>query len=386
MKNFLVFTGSRSEYGLLKSLIKKINKSKNVDLDLIVSGSHFIKKFGNTIQEIKNDRIKISKKIKFDFKNKSIDTKSLSKNASNLISVFSKYLIIKQPDVLIILGDRFESFIASVAGVISKVKIVHIHGGELTFGSRDDLYRHAITKMSDFHFVSSTLYKKRLIQIGENEKNIFKVGALCNDNINTLKTLNKKDLEKNLRTNFYDRNILVSLHPNTQSKKKNMIEINEVFKSFYKFKDCKFFFSAPNSDENSEYIIEKIKNFCKIHKNAYYRESFGQELFLNLIKKCDLVIGNSSSGIIEAPLLGTPVINIGDRQKGRVKAQNTYDSNINYHKIILLINKILKEKKKKISFLKNPYYGKDVSDKIFKILNQLSFDNYSHKYFRDIKF
>ena len=386
MKNFLVFTGSRSEYGLLKNLIKKIDKSKNVNLDLIVSGSHFIKKFGNTIQEIKNDKIKISKKIKFDFKDKSIDTKNLSKNASNLISILSKHLILKKPDVLIILGDRFETFIASVAGVISKVKIAHIHGGELTFGSRDDLYRHAITKMSDFHFVSSAVYKKRLIQIGENEKNIFNVGALCNDNINMLKTLNKKDLEKNLKTNFYDRNILISLHPNTQSKKKNMIEINEVFKSFYKFKDCKFFFSAPNSDENSEYIIEKIKNFCKINKNAYYRASFGQELFLNLIKKCDLVIGNSSSGIIEAPLLGTPVINIGDRQKGRLKAQNTYDCNINYHKIILLINKILKEKKKKINFSKNPYYGKDASGKIFKILNQLSFDNYSHKYFRDIKF
>ena len=235
MKNFLVFTGSRSEYGLLKNLIKKIDKSKNVNLDLIVSGSHFIKKFGNTIQEIKNDKIKISKKIKFDFKDKSIDTKNLSKNASNLISILSKHLILKKPDVLIILGDRFETFIASVAGVISKVKIAHIHGGELTFGSRDDLYRHSITKMSDFHFVSSALYKKRLIQIGENEKNIFNVGALCNDNINMLKTLNKKDLEKNLKTNFYDRNILVSLHPNTQSKKKNMIEINEVFKSFYKF-------------------------------------------------------------------------------------------------------------------------------------------------------
>ena len=219
MKNFLVFTGSRSEYGLLKNLIKKIDKSKNVNLDLIVSGSHFIKKFGNTIQEIKNDKIKISKKIKFDFKDKSIDTKNLSKNASNLISILSKHLILKKPDVLIILGDRFETFIASVAGVISKVKIAHIHGGELTFGSRDDLYRHSITKMSDFHFVSSALYKKRLIQIGENEKNIFNVGALCNDNINMLKTQNKKDLEKNLKTNFYDRNILVSLHPNTQKKK-----------------------------------------------------------------------------------------------------------------------------------------------------------------------
>ena len=223
MKKFAVFSGSRSEYGLLKSLLKNLSNSKKIHLDLIVSGSHLIEKFGNTIEEIKNDKIKISKKINFKFKGRNINYKNLSKNASNLILNLNKYLLNKKPEGLILLGDRYETFIAAVAGVISKIKIVHIHGGELTYGSRDDLYRHAITKMSNYHFVSTEVYKKRLIQIGENKKNIFKVGALCNENIKRLKLLNQKFLEKILKTNFYKKNILVSIHPNTESKKKNNI-------------------------------------------------------------------------------------------------------------------------------------------------------------------
>ena len=384
MRKFSVFSGSRSEYGLLKSLLKKLDTSKSFDLNLIISGSHFLKRYGNTFQEIKNDKIKISKKIYF--KGIKMSHKNLSKNALNLISDLSNYLASKRPDALILLGDRYETFIAAVAGVISKIKIIHIHGGELTFGSRDDLYRHAITKMANYHFVSTESYKKRLRQIGENKNNIFKVGALCNDNIKKIKAVNKNSLEKILKTNFFDKNILVSIHPDTQSKKRNIAEINKIFKIFSKFKNCKFFFSAPNSDENSEDIIIKIKTFCKKNKNTFYKASFGHELFLKLIKSCDLVIGNSSSGIIEAPLLGTPSINIGDRQKGRVKALNTYDCKIDQNKMIFLMKKILRNKRKKLNLQKNPYYGKNVSNKIYKILNQINLNNLNHKYFRDIKF
>ncbi len=384
MKKFSVFSGSRSEYGLLKSLLKKLDNSKNVDLNFIVSGSHLLKEYGNTIKEIKSDKIKISKRIQF--KGKKMSHKNLSKNAFKLISDLSKYLDIIKPEALILLGDRYETFIAAVAGVISKTKIVHIHGGELTFGSRDDLYRHAITKMSNYHFVSTEFYKKRLRQIGENKKNIFNFGALCNDNIKKIKTVSKNLLKKNLKTNFFKKNILVSIHPNTQSRQKNITELNKIFKSFSKFKNCKFFFSAPNFDENSKDIISKIKAFCKKNKNTFYKASFGHELFLCLIKKCDLVIGNSSSGIIEAPLLGTPSINIGDRQKGRVKADYTYDCKINHSKINILIKKVLRRKKKQFNLQKNPYYGNNVSNKIFKTLNQINFNNSDHKYFRDIKF
>ena len=384
MKKFLIFSGSRSEYGLLKSLLKKLNKLKDIDPYLIVSGSHLLKKYGNTIQEINNDKIKISKIIKYKYKN--MNSKNLSNNASNLIADLSKYFIEKKPEALILLGDRFETFVAAVAGVISKTKIIHIHGGELTFGSRDDLYRHAISKMSNYHFVSTKYYEKRLKQMGENKKNIFRVGALCNDNIKNLKMLSDSSLENKIKTKLYDKNILVSIHPNTKSKKKNISEINVIFKSLLKFKNYKFFFSAPNSDENSEDIISRIKSFCKQNKNTYYKASFGHEIFLNLLKKCDLIIGNSSSGIIEAPLLGTPSINIGDRQKGRVRADHTYDCNVNCKKIISLIERILSKKKKKLNLQTNPYYGKNVSNKIYKIIKKINFNDLNHKYFRDIKF
>ena len=384
MKKFLIFSGSRSEYGLLKSLLKKLNKLKDIDPYLIVSGSHLLKNYGNTIQEINNDKIKISKIIKYKYKN--MNSKNLSNNASNLIADLSKYFIEKKPEALILLGDRFETFVAAVAGVISKTKIIHIHGGELTFGSRDDLYRHAISKMSNYHFVSTKYYEKRLKQMGENKKNIFRVGALCNDNIKNLKMLSDSSLENKIKTKLYDKNILVSIHPNTKSKKKNISEINVIFKSLLKFKNYKFFFSAPNSDENSEDIISRIKSFCKQNKNTYYKASFGHEIFLNLLKKCDLIIGNSSSGIIEAPLLGTPSINIGDRQKGRVRADHTYDCNVNCKKIISLIERILSKKKKKLNLQTNPYYGKNVSNKIYKIIKKINFNDLNHKYFKDIKF
>ena len=151
-----------------------------------------------------------------------MNSKNLSNNASNLIADLSKYFIEKKPEALILLGDRFETFVAAVAGVISKTKIIHIHGGELTFGSRDDLYRHAISKMSNYHFVSTKYYEKRLKQMGENKKNIFRVGALCNDNIKNLKMLSDSSLENKIKTKLYDKNILVSIHPNTKSKKKRV--------------------------------------------------------------------------------------------------------------------------------------------------------------------
>ena len=220
MKKFSVFSGSRSEYGLIRNLLRKFNNSKTINLDLIISGSHLIKKFGKTIKEIKNDKIKISKKIEFKHVNKLIDSKSISENAAHLILNLSRHFIKKKPDALIVLGDRYETFIASVAAVLSKVKIIHIHGGEITFGSKDDLFRHSISKMSNYHFVSTEFYKKRLIQLGEDQKSIYKVGALCNDNIKKLKIIKLDLLKKKLQTNFYKKNILVSIHPSTISKKK----------------------------------------------------------------------------------------------------------------------------------------------------------------------
>ena len=385
MKKIAVFSGSRSEYGLLKYLLKEIQSSKYMSLNLIVSGSHLVKNYGKSIEEIKKDKIKISKIIKFKFEKNMSEPKNMSENMSALISNLSKYLKKNLPDVIILVGDRYETFIAAVTAVILKIKIIHIHGGEVTYGSKDDLYRHSISKMSDYHFVSTRIYKKRLQQLGENPKNIFNVGALCNDNIKNLKNYNTKKLEKILKTNFYDYNILIAYHPETYSKKNNITEINQFLYSLGKFRNCKLFFSAPNADENSEDIIKKIKSFCKLNKNAYYKESYGNELFLNLIKKCNLMIGNSSSGIIEAPLLGRPSINLGNRQKGRVQSDLTLDCDMNSNKIIKKIKKILNLRKNEISIKKNPYYGINVSKKIYLKLKNLDLSKKNYKIFYDIK-
>ena len=229
MKKVAVFTGSRSEYGLIKNLINIIFKSNYFNLDLIVSGSHLAKNYGKTLDEIKRDKIQISKLIKFKYQKNMSDPKYISSNMSKLMADLGSYLKKKLPDVLILVGDRYETFIAAVTAVILKIKIVHIHGGEITRGSRDDLYRHSISKMSDYHFVSTEPYKKRLIQLGENPKNIFNFGALCNDNIKNLKLINKKIIEKILKTKFHERNILVAYHPETSSKKKKYERFKYIF-------------------------------------------------------------------------------------------------------------------------------------------------------------
>ena len=386
MKKVAVFTGSRSEYGLIKNLIHIIFKSNYFNLNLIVSGSHLAKNYGKTLDEIKRDKIQISKLIKFKYQNNMSDPKYISSNMSKLMADLGSYLKKKLPDVLILVGDRYETFIAAVAAVILKIKIVHIHGGEITSGSRDDLYRHSISKMSDYHFVSTESYKKRLIQLGENPKNIFNFGALCNDNIKNLKVINKKIIEKILKTKFHEKNILVAYHPETSSKKKNMKDLNIFLNSLGKIKNCKFFFSSPNADENSKDVIKKIKFFCKKNKHSYYKKSYGNELFLNLMKRCNLIIGNSSSGIIEAPLLGIPSINLGNRQEGRIKSYLTKDCTLNSKKIITQVKKILKFDHKKNKIKKNPYYGINVAKKIFLKLKQLDLNKKNYKLFYDIKF
>tara|TARA_X000000950_G_scaffold289351_1_gene412228 strand:- start:3156 stop:4319 length:1164 start_codon:yes stop_codon:yes gene_type:complete len=386
MKKIAVFSGSRSEYGLLKNLLNQIQFSKYLDLNLIVVGSHLAKNYGTTISEIKKDKIKISKIIKFKYEKNMSGPKNISKNVLILISHLSIYLKRTLPDVLILVGDRYETFIAAVTAVILKIKIVHIHGGEITHGSKDDLYRHSISKMSDYHFVSTKFYKKRLKQLGENPSNIFNVGALCNDNIRKLEILDKTKVERILKTKFYKHNILVSYHPETSSKKKNLSEINEFLRSLSNLKSYKFFFSAPNADENSEDIIKKIKLFCRKNKNTYYKTSYGNHLFLNLLIKCNLIIGNSSSGIIEAPLIGCRSINLGKRQLGRIKSNLTLNCNINSNQIIKNIKKILNIGNRKINIKKNPYYGFNVSNKIYLKLKNLDFSKKNYKKFYDVSF
>ena len=384
-KTIYIVTGSRADYGLLKNLITEINKSDKFELTLIVTGQHLSKKYGNTYKEIKND---FGKSIKFiDIKVNNSEVNSILKSISIGITKVGKYFASKKPDLLIILGDRYEMLSFAVAALFNKVIIAHIHGGELTQGSIDDTIRHTISKFSNYHFVATKPYKKRVIQLGENPKKVFLVGGLGSENVKNISYLDKKVLEKNLNIKFKKNNFLITFNSFLDDKISVKVAIRNMFKALNKFKNTNYIFTFPNSDLESNNIIKMIINFSKKNKNAYCFKSLGIQKYLSCMKICNVVVGNSSSGILEAPSLKTPTVNIGNRQNGRIKAKSIIDCNYSSLGIQKAIKKALSKKfKKKIKNIKNPYYQKNTSTKIMSIIEQILKNKITIKKFYDIRF
>ena len=384
-KTIYIVTGSRADYGLLKNLITQINKSNKFELTLIVTGQHLSKKYGNTYKEIKND---FGKSIKFiDIKVNNSEVNSILKSISIGITKVGKYFVSKKPDLLIILGDRYEMLSFAVAALFNKVIIAHIHGGELTQGSIDDTIRHTISKFSNYHFVATKPYKKRVVQLGENPKKVFLVGGLGSENVKNIRYLDKKGLEKNLNIKFKKNNFLITFNSFLDDKISVKVAIRNMFKALNKFKNTNYIFTFPNSDLESDNIIKMIIDFSKKNKNAYCFKSLGVQRYLSCMKICNVVVGNSSSGILEAPSLKTPTINIGNRQNGRIKAISVIDCNYSSLGIQKAIKKALSKKfQKKIKNIKNPYYQKNTSTKIMNIIEQILKNKMTIKKFFAIRF
>ena len=384
-KTIYIVTGSRADYGLLKNLITQINKSNKFELTLIVTGQHLSIKYGNTYKEIKND---FGKSIKFiDIKVNNSEVNSILKSISIGITKVGKYFVSKKPDLLIILGDRYEMLSFAVAALFNKVIIAHIHGGELTQGSIDDTIRHTISKFSNYHFVATKQYKKRVVQLGENPKKVFLVGGLGSENVKNISYLDKKGLEKNLNIKFKKNNFLITFNSFLDDKISVKVAIRNMFKALNKFKNTNYIFTFPNSDLESNNIIKMIIDFSKKNKNAYCFKSLGVQRYLSCMKICNVVVGNSSSGILEAPSLKTPTINIGNRQNGRIKAKSVIDCNYSSLGIQKAIKKALSKKfQKKIKNIKNPYYQKNTSTKIMSIIEQILKNKITIKKFFDIRF
>ena len=378
--NICVVTGSRSEFGLLYWVIKKIELEKKFELNLIVTGSHLEKKFGNTISEINSSGIKVSHKINIntnDYSKKGV-LKSINKLLQRMPNVLKK----RKPDLMILLGDRFEIFGSAICAYILNIPIAHFHGGELTFGSIDDGFRHSITKLSHFHFVSNIVYKKRIIQMGENPKNVFVVGGLGIENINKTFLLNKKQLEKKLNIKFSKRNILVTFHPLTIRNSDNKKFIENILKALDTFKNLSIFFTRSNADADNLIINNEVLRYIKKNpKKCFYFKSLGTNNYLSFLKNVDCVIGNSSSGIIEAPSLKVPTINIGNRQSGRLMAPSIISCNYSKNSIIKSLNIVFS--KKFSSNFKNPYGNANSSEKTLKILKKIDLKNVKNKIFYD---
>lgn len=369
MKKICVITGSRAEYGLLRPLIEEIKKDKSFKLQLIVTGMHLAYTSGLTYREMEQDGYQIDEKIEI---NLSSDTSiGICKSMGLGMISFSEAYARLEPDMIVVLGDRYEIFAAASAAMISKIPIAHIHGGEITEGAYDDSLRHCITKMSYLHFTSTKSYRKRVIQLGEQPNRVYHVGSLGVENIKKMKLLSKEDLEKLLNFKITKHTILVTFHPVTLETNTAKIQFGNLLKALDRFKDLRMIFTKSNSDTDSSMINQMIDNYVSKNRNKSIAFiSLGTLKYLSLMKYSQFVIGNSSSGIIEAPSLKIPTINIGDRQKGREKADSIIDCDSSEEEIAAAIQKVFNMKTEKENIM-NPYEKANTSTHIISIINEV---------------
>ena len=385
-RKICVVTGSRAEYGLLYWLLKEIENDKKLDLQLIVTGMHLSPEFGLTYKEIEKD-FKIKKKINI---NLSLDTtKGISRSMSVAQSSFSIAYNQLKPDILVVLGDRYEIFSAAISAMIARIPIAHIHGGEATEGLIDEAIRHCITKMSHIHFTATKEYSRRIIQLGEHPKRVFNVGGMGIENIKRLKLLNKKKFEKLINFKLGKKNILVTFHPVTLDKNTSKIHFQELLSAIDKLKDTNIIFTKANSDTDGKIINKMIDNYTKKNsKKSFAIPSLGQLKYLSALQYMDFIIGNSSSGLLEAPSFKLGTINIGDRQDGRIKAKSVIDCLPNQKSISRAIKIVYSKKfKNSLKKIQNPYSNNNSvypSKKIVKVLKSIQLHNILKKKFFDI--
>ena len=380
-KKILFFTGSRADYGILKPLIKEIIKKNYADIKIAAAGQHFSKTFGNTYKQILKDKIKINYKSKISLKKTNLNY--IFKYLSESLLDYYKILNKMKPDLVVILGDRYEVFCFAIASYLLNIRIAHLHGGELTYGAFDDGLRHAITKLSDFHFVSHRVYKKRVIQLGENPKRVFDVGALAMDNINKKNIYSKKFLLKKFDIKTNKKLALVTFHPVTKNNDNYKMQIKK-FLDALKEVDYYYIFTYNNSDTLGKDFIKKIMKFSNIHKNSKVFKTLGTKLYLSFIKHSDLVVGNSSSGIYEAPALKTVTLNIGNRQQGRIFGSSIINCKNETKEIANKLKKIY-NKEIKVNF-QNLFYKNNVSGIITHEIKKIIKKKLEVKKFYDIKF
>lgn len=382
MRKICVITGSRAEYGLLSRLMQMIKEDDKLVLQIVVTNMHLAPEFGLTYKEIESDGFRIDKKVEMLL---SSDTANATVKSVGLATIgFADAYEDLKPDIIVVLGDRFEMLSAVTAALFYKIPVAHIHGGEITEGAYDDAIRHAITKMSHLHFTSTEAYRKRVIQLGENPKNVFYVGAIGVDNSKNIKLLEKEELEKSLDGFVLNSDtFLITFHPSTLGTDGSVaFQMKNLLDALDEFKDLKFIFTMPNSDTEGRIIMEMIKDWVVENtERSIYFTSLGQKRFLSSLQYIGGVIGNSSSGIIEVPSFGIPTLNIGDRQKGRIKAESVFDCSASRTSIINGIQKLLNFKRAGVS---NPYDKEGSAIEVFEILKKKSLANICAKKFHDL--
>ncbi len=385
-RKICIFTGTRAEYGLLKPLMEDIKKDKTLKLQILVSGMHLSSKFGLTYKGIEEDGFIIDekKKILLD----SDTTVAINKSIGLGFIKFSESYARLKSDIIVILGDRFEAFAAATSAMVSRIPIAHISGGEATLGVIDEAFRHSITKMSHLHFTSTEEYRKRVIQLGEEPKRVFNVGPIGLDSIKRLKLLSKEVLEKDLNFNFNRHNLLVTFHPVTLEDNTSKQQFQNLLRVLDSLKDTHVIFTKANADTNGRIINEMIDDYTSRNSNkSIVFTSMGQLKYLSTMQFVDAVVGNSSSGIVEAPNFRIGTINIGDRQRGRIRAKSIIDCGTTKKNIEEATKKLYsKEFQMSLRKVISPHGDGNAAKRIKRVLKTYNLNGILKKPFYDIDF
>lgn len=383
-RKICIITGTRAEYGLLQWLMKEIKQDDDLELQIIVTGMHLSFEFGLTYKDIEADGFFINEKIEMLLSSDTPQgiTKSVGLGTISFADAYTRLL----PDIVVVLGDRFEILAAAQAAMLMKIPLAHIHGGEITEGALDDSIRHAITKMSHIHFAATESYYQRIIQMGEEPSKVYNVGALGVEGMNRINVLNLPQFEESVGMKELQKFFLITLHPTTLGHSSAKEQIDVLLEALNHFQDYKLIFTKTNADENGRIINKTIEEYVALnpHRSSVFI-SLGQQRYISALKHAAVVVGNSSSGILEAPVFKTPTINIGTRQKGRLKSASIIDCDFIVDDIVQAIQKgISSDMKTSLEGMEALYGGGDTSKRITSILKYIDIEHVSVKRFYDL--
>jgi len=387
MKKIAVFTGTRAEYGLLYWLMRDINSDTQLELQLIVSGTHLSPEFGETIKAIEQDGFPVHSKVEMLLS--SSTSVGIAKSMGVGVIGFADALDRLKPDCIVVLGDRFEALALSQTAMVMQIPIAHIHGGELTEGLIDEAIRHAITKMAQLHFTSADVYRRRVIQLGEQPDRVFNVGAPALENVRRLELLPQKALEESLEFELGERPLLVTYHPVTLKEGGGIESLRNLLVALEELEPRqKIVITFPNADTYGRELIPLLTEFAAANADrVLLTQSLGQLRYLSLMKIAGAVVGNSSSGLLEAPAFGVPTVDIGIRQKGRLKPDSVVESEDDLESIRAALNKALSKSHQSLSkTIANPYGDGKVSEKIIRTLKAVDGHSLILKKFYDLEF
>lgn len=385
MRKLCIFTSTRAEWGLFRCVAELVRKSPDLRLQILVSGSHLSEKFGMTAREIEADGFTVDARV--DILKYDDSSLGVCKSMGLAMSGYGEALEMLNPDILVLLGDRYESFCAAAMAQILRIPVAHIHGGEITEGLIDEAFRHSITKMSHLHFASCEEYRSRIIQMGEDPSRVFNVGALGLENIRKISLMNCKELEASIGFLLDAPFFLVTFHPVTLEKATAGMQFDELLAALEQFPENKILFTKANADTDGQIINEKIDTYAATHpERCLAVASLGLRRYLSAMKICDAVVGNSSSGILETPAFSVPTVNIGDRQKGRIRTPSIIDCEPNCVSVVSAIQKALNVQfREGLKGLKHPCEKEGTAEKIIGILKSVELDGILKKKFFDME-